>query len=151
MLTILCNVLQVTCFLITQQLFIQDSFYRTLSLNSTYLWLLKSPRDSSAIMTIAKNYSPYNSSWVTAAFQKATEEPHRYILNEFLNEFFFLSCAMIKRNKAAPCYFIIHLCLDFSYLLFNFSQSAPEILRLMSNILPSESKPIKVYVKSTTN
>ena len=43
----------------------------------------KSPRDSSKVIYLAKQVSPYNITWVVQAFQDATKLPFSYVLFDF--------------------------------------------------------------------
>ena len=63
---------------ITQNLFSKDN--RTRSLNSHYLVLFKSPRDSSIIISLAKQMYPGNTKFLTSAYLDATRKPHSYLL-----------------------------------------------------------------------
>lgn len=93
---------------ITQNLFYNDKSYRTMSLNSDYLFVMKNARDKLQIINLAKQFCPGNSTYVMQAFTDATRSP-------------------------------------FSYLLIDFTQRAPDILRLRSKIFPHEF-PYTVYL-----
>ena len=57
--TIYSHHLNVTCLLLTQSLFLSSREYRTLSLNSHYIILMKNSRDSSSVTQLAKQTHPY--------------------------------------------------------------------------------------------
>ncbi len=68
---------------LSQKLFLENSQYRTMSLNSNYIVLLKNTRDSRQIVTFASQVRPYRSSAIVEAFRKATELPFSYMLFDF--------------------------------------------------------------------
>ena len=68
---------------LTQSLFFKGGSFRTISLNSHYLFLLKSPRDSSQIIPLAKQIRPYNSKYIVEVYKEATKKPYSYILLDF--------------------------------------------------------------------
>ena len=65
---------------IVHNLFHQGKEMRTLSLNSHYLILFKNPRDSSQIVTLARQMYPGKSKFLQEAFQDATKVAHGYLL-----------------------------------------------------------------------
>lgn len=68
---------------ITQNLFHKDSNYRTMSLNTHYLFLMKNDRDKQQINTLARQVCPGNSTYVVEAFVQATKYPYSYLLMDF--------------------------------------------------------------------
>ncbi len=72
--------LNVTVFLLTQNLFSKNLVFRDISLNATYNFKLKNPRDSSQISHFGCQYAPGKSSFITSVYEKATHLPHSYIL-----------------------------------------------------------------------
>ena len=75
--------LSCTVFLITQQLFVQNKHYRSLTLNCQNLFLMKNPRDSSFIHHLERQYSPYQLGWLVKAYLRATRKPHSYLYFSF--------------------------------------------------------------------
>ena len=65
--------------LLCQNLFQTGPFFRTISLNSTYMVVFKNPRDSSQISHFAKQFAPGNGKWIIQAFKEATKRPYTYI------------------------------------------------------------------------
>lgn len=65
---------------ITQNLFNQSKHNRTMSLNTHYIVLLKSPRDASQIATLARQMYPGRSKVLLESFEDATSEPYGYLL-----------------------------------------------------------------------
>ena len=66
---------------LTQNLFVQQKEYRTMSLNANYIVIMKNPRDASQIINFAKQFSPHSTRFVTDAFRHATSnQPHSYLL-----------------------------------------------------------------------
>lgn len=68
---------------ITQNLFHQDSNYRTMSLNAHYIFLMKNDRDKQQINTLARQVCPGNSTYVVESFIQATKTPYSYLLMDF--------------------------------------------------------------------
>jgi predicted ATPase len=68
---------------ITQNLFYNDKSYRTMSLNSDYLFVMKNARDKLQITNLAKQFCPGNSTYVIQAFIDATRNPFSYLLIDF--------------------------------------------------------------------
>ncbi len=72
--------LNITVFLLTQNLFSKNPVFRDISLNATYNFIFKNPRDSSQISHFGRQYAPGKSSFITSVYDKATHLPHSYIL-----------------------------------------------------------------------
>ena len=72
--------LNITVFLLTQNLFSKNPVFRDISLNATYNIIFKNPRDASQITHFAKQYAPGKASFIMAAYKDATKKPHSYIL-----------------------------------------------------------------------
>ena len=68
---------------LTQNLFFKDKSFRTMSLNSHYMVLMKNDRDKQQISILSKQISPYNSSFITQAYQDATKKAYDYLLLDF--------------------------------------------------------------------
>jgi hypothetical protein len=94
---------------LTQNLFFKDKSFRTMSLNSHYIVLMKNDRDKQQISILSKQISPFNSSFITSAYQEATKKAY-------------------------------------DYLLLDFSQETPPILRVRSHIFPHQF-PCAVYIE----
>ena len=67
----------------TQNLFFQDKSFRTMSLNSQYIILMKNDRDKQQISILSRQISPNNSNYIIQAYQDATKEPYDYLLLDF--------------------------------------------------------------------
>lgn len=63
----------ISVFLITQNLFSQGKFSRTISLNCHYLFLLNNPRDQSQIYFLARQMYPTNSKFLIECYADAVE------------------------------------------------------------------------------
>lgn len=81
--TVLSHHLNCSVFFLSQSLFYQNKEYRTMSLNCHYMFLMKSPRDTSQIVNIAKQLSPYKIKHVVESFQSATRKPYSYLMLDF--------------------------------------------------------------------
>ena len=73
-----CNV-----FFVTQNLFFSTKEYRTLSLNSHYLIVMKNPRDQRQIFNLAQQISPFRPNRLIQSYQEATKTPYSYIVLDF--------------------------------------------------------------------
>ena len=65
---------------ITQNLFDKNRELRTISLNTHYMVLFKSPRDVMQIQHLGKQMYPKNSAFMREAFTDATSKPYSYLL-----------------------------------------------------------------------
>ena len=75
-----CHHMNLSCVFILQNIFHQGKELRNISLNSHYLLLFKSPRDSSQITHLAKQMYPGNVKFMQEAFNDATAKPYGYLL-----------------------------------------------------------------------
>jgi hypothetical protein len=71
---------KISCIFISQVLFSNKPFYRTLTLNVGYIILCKNPRDSMGIVNFAKQFMPGKSTYVRAVYEDATKKPFGYLL-----------------------------------------------------------------------
>ena len=60
-----------------------DIKYNILSENIHYLFFMKSPRNSSKIIHLAKQISPYDISFIVESYKNATKEGYSYIMFDF--------------------------------------------------------------------
>jgi hypothetical protein len=65
---------------IVQNLFYHGKESRTLSLNSHYIVLFKSPRDATQVGILGKQMFPGNSKFMHDAFRDSTKQPYGYLL-----------------------------------------------------------------------
>jgi energy-coupling factor transporter ATP-binding protein EcfA2 len=65
---------------ISQNLFVQNSEFRTISLNCQYFFIMKSPRDMHQINAFAKQMFPGENNFIIEAYKHATDEPYSYLL-----------------------------------------------------------------------
>ena len=72
--------MNITTFLLTQNLFYRNPVFRDISLNATYVILFKNPRDASQISTFARQYRPGRNNFITQVYRDVTKLPHSYIL-----------------------------------------------------------------------
>jgi hypothetical protein len=68
---------------LTQNLFFKDKSFRTMSLNTHYMVLMKNDRDKQQISILGKQISPNNSTYITQAYEDATKDPYDYLLLDF--------------------------------------------------------------------
>ena len=60
-----------------------DYKFNFLSENVHYLFLFKSPRNSSKIIHLAKQVSPYDNKFIVKSYKEATNEGFSYLLFDF--------------------------------------------------------------------
>ena len=67
----------------TQNLFYNDKVYRTISLNSHYIVLMKSHRDKQQVSILARQICPGNSKYIVGSYEDATKKPYTYLICDF--------------------------------------------------------------------
>lgn len=70
-------------FFLSQNIFFQNQRYRTMNLNTQYMFVMKYPRALGQVALLARQISPYQTKHIIAAFQDATRNPYKYILFDF--------------------------------------------------------------------
>ena len=68
---------------ITQNIFLPNKDYRTISINSHYVVLFKNPRDMSQIQALGRQCFPGNSQFLSEVYASETSDPHSYIVLDF--------------------------------------------------------------------
>lgn len=84
-----CNIshhLNCSIIFITQNLFYQNNSYRTMSLNTHYMVLMRNPRDTQQISILAKQIRPNNSKFIISSYLDATKKYYSYIILDFSAE-----------------------------------------------------------------
>lgn len=71
--------LNISVFLLTQNLFNKGKFSRTINLNSHYTIIFDNPRDRSQIRYLAREMFPQNSKFLVEAYTDAIKIPHGYL------------------------------------------------------------------------
>lgn len=84
--TVYSHHMNVTVLLLVQSLFLQSKSYKTCSINSHYIVLMKNARDGTSISHLARQISPYHSKYITEAYMKATNTPHSYLFFDMRQE-----------------------------------------------------------------
>ena len=74
-----CHHLKTSVIYLVQNLFLKPPSHRTISLNSHYMVIFKSPRDSSQIVHLAKQIFPGEAQTLVSAYKQATSKPFSYI------------------------------------------------------------------------
>ncbi len=69
--------------LITQNLFFQGKTSRTITLNTQYIILYKSPRDAMQIMVLGRQIFPGNTKYFMECYQDATNQPFGLLMIDF--------------------------------------------------------------------
>ena len=67
-------------FFVTQNLFHQGRSSRAISLNSSYIVLMKNPREKAQALYLARQVCPENQKFFQQAYEDATRNPHSYLL-----------------------------------------------------------------------
>ena len=84
--TLFCNAshhMNTSIILIVQNLFYKEKSFRTLSLNSHYIVIMKNPRDKQQVSILARQFNPNNPKFVIESFEEATKKPHSYLFIDF--------------------------------------------------------------------
>lgn len=72
--------LKLNVFFIVQNLFWKSKYSRDISLNSSYICLMRNPRDKSVITHFAKQFDPHNVRTIRKIYQEATRDPYSYLI-----------------------------------------------------------------------
>lgn len=78
--TIYSHHYNVSVFLLVQSLFLDNKIYRTCSMNSQYIILMKNRRDAASVSHLARQVSPYHTRFVTECYLAATKTPYSYLI-----------------------------------------------------------------------
>jgi GTPase SAR1 family protein len=84
--TVYSHHLNCTVILLIQSLFLESKSYKTCSLNSHYIILMKNKRDGASVSYLARQISPYNTRYITEAYLHATRKPYSYLLFDLRQE-----------------------------------------------------------------
>ena len=76
----LCHHCNSTCFFLSQNLFHADKKFRSISLNSNYMIIMKNVRDKSQIIQLAKQWSPLRINYIIQSYIEATKKMYGYLL-----------------------------------------------------------------------
>lgn len=68
---------------LAQTTFSKNRYFRDVSLNSSYLILMKNPRDKSSISYLARQLDPDKPNFIVWAYNEATKEPFSHLLFDF--------------------------------------------------------------------
>lgn len=72
--------------MLSQNLFYRAKEYRTISLNTHYMILMKSTRDTRQISLLGTQICPSNSRYIVSAYENATKKPYSYLLLDFRSD-----------------------------------------------------------------
>lgn len=78
--TKLCHHYNITAIFITQNVFAQGKYARSIALNTHYLVLFENKRDESQMSYLARQLSPTKKDFFLEAYQDAVEKQHGYLL-----------------------------------------------------------------------
>lgn len=68
---------------LTQNLFYDAKAFRTMSLNSHYIVIMKNPRDSQQVSILARQIKPDNPNFIISSFAEATKKQYSYLILDF--------------------------------------------------------------------
>jgi hypothetical protein len=111
--------LNLSVFLLSQNIFQKGEFSRTISINSGYIVYFRNPRDKLTIQNLGKQMYPGQSEILIEAFEKAASTPHSYLCMDFKQDIkdehrlksnllptdplewplFFFYCDWVKKNE----------------------------------------------------
>ena len=84
LMTVLGHHKNLSIILVSQMLFKPGDYkYSILTENVHYLFLFKSPRNSSKIIHLAKQISPYDIEFIVKSYKEATRDPYSYLFFDF--------------------------------------------------------------------
>jgi len=69
--------------LLTQNLFYKAKEFRTISINSHYMVLMKNDRSKDQIGFLARQVCPTNAKYIVASYEDATKRPYSYLILDF--------------------------------------------------------------------
>lgn len=75
--------LDVNVFLICQNLFTKNPYFRDISINVTATVVFKFPRDSSSIVNLAKQLAPGRTKDIVKIYKEATKRPYSYVYFDY--------------------------------------------------------------------
>ena len=82
--TVYSNHKKLSVIMLSQMLFKPGDYrFNVLSENVHYLFLFKSPRNSSKIIHLAKQISPYDNKFIVQSYKNATSHEFTYLLFDF--------------------------------------------------------------------
>jgi hypothetical protein len=90
----------ISVILITQNLFPQEKFARTIRLNATYMSIFKSPTFNSQVVFLGRQLFPNTPKFLSSAYEKETETPYSYI---FINLHPICDNHLRVRSNILPC------------------------------------------------
>ena len=109
MFTVIGHHYKTTNIFTTQSLFYSSKEYRTMMLNAHYMFLCKSPRDSSQIINLAKQMFPYNTRFLTQVYKHVTAKPYSYLFLDFHQsqlEYLRVRANIFPHEKPMSVYFL---------------------------------------------
>jgi hypothetical protein len=75
-----CHHRNISVIFITQNLFLQGKYSRTISLNTQYMVLFRSMRDVSQISTLGKQLFPGRAKLLTQVYEDVMKQPYAYLI-----------------------------------------------------------------------
>ena len=73
----------ISVFFLTQNLFSQGKYTRTISLNAQYIIILNNPRDKAQVFNLARQMFPTNPSFLIECYEDATNHEYGYLFLDF--------------------------------------------------------------------
>lgn len=81
--TEICHHYNLTCLLLSQNLFFNSPQFRTIRMNSSYLVVFKNPANKAQIQNLARLYNPTKPAYLIDSFMDATSISHSYLLLDY--------------------------------------------------------------------
>lgn len=78
-----CHHLNMTLVFLAQHLFFDSPVFRSLSMNSQIMILMKNPKDLRSVSTLASRMYPYHSKFMVDAFKTATKDGYGYLVVDY--------------------------------------------------------------------
>ena len=98
-----CNII-----FMSQVVFSKNRYLREISLNSTYLLIMRNLRDSLSIRILSRQINPDDPDFLIWAYRKATELPYTHLLLDFFPEspsyIRYRSNILMEGDKPVSCY-----------------------------------------------
>lgn len=76
----------ISVMLLSQNIFLSTPHFRTMSLNSHYIILFKSPRSMDQIACISRQICPFNSKFIQASYFDCCQKAFSYLLLDFTQQ-----------------------------------------------------------------
>jgi hypothetical protein len=104
-----CHHLNLSVFMLTQNIFQQDKYARTISTNANYIVYFKNPRDNVTITNLSKQVFPGRINVLVKSFNDSTAQAHGYLVMDFKQDIdnkFRLKTYLLPTDTLPPLFMI---------------------------------------------